>query len=85
MLANIKRLCTVQGLTIQQLEERAQISAGTIGRWGRDGKLMPSVDKVKRVADTLGVTVDELLKEEEAETSAKAAVPAGEAEDGGAA
>ncbi len=85
MLTNIKRLCTVQGLTIQQLEEKAQISAGTIGRWGRDGKLMPSVDKVKRVADTLGVTVDELLKEEEAETSVNAAAPAGEAKDGGAA
>ena len=63
MLANIKRLCTVQGLTIQQLEDRAQISAGTIGRWGQDGQFMPSVDKVKRVADVLGVTVDELLKE----------------------
>jgi len=63
LLANIKRLCTVQGLTIQQLEDRAQISAGTIGRWGQDGKFMPSVDKVKRVADVLGVTVDELLKE----------------------
>jgi transcriptional regulator with XRE-family HTH domain len=65
LLANIKRLCTDQGLTIQQLEDKAQIAAGTIGRWGRDGKLMPSVDKVKRVADTLGVTVDELLKEED--------------------
>lgn len=67
MLANIKRLCISQGLTIQQLEDKAQISAGTIGRWGRDGKLMPSVDKVKRVADVLGVTVDELLREEAAD------------------
>lgn len=70
MLENIKRLCALQGLTIQQLEDRAQISAGTIGRWGRDGKLMPSVDKVKRVADTLGVTVDELLKEVDAAAAA---------------
>jgi len=67
LLANIKRLCISQGLTIQQLEDKAQISAGTIGRWGRDGKLMPSVDKVKRVADVLGVTVDELLREEAAD------------------
>lgn len=62
MLENIKRCCAAQGLTIQQLEEKAQIAAGTIGRWGKDGKLMPSVDKVKRVADVLGTTVDELLK-----------------------
>lgn len=62
MLENIKRYCADQGLTIQQLEEKAQIAAGTIGRWGKDGKLMPSVDKVKRVADVLGTTVDELLK-----------------------
>lgn len=68
MLANIKRLCTSRGLTIQQLEDRAQISAGTIGRWGQNGKFIPSVDKVKRVADALGVPVDELLREEEEES-----------------
>ena len=65
MLENIKRLCGEQGLTIQKLEEKSGIAVGTIGRWGAGGKLMPSVDKVKRVADTLGVTVDELLREEE--------------------
>ncbi len=64
MLENIKRLCAAQGLTVQQLEVKAEIASGTIGRWGREGKLMPSVDKVKRVADALGVTVDELLREE---------------------
>ena len=63
MLENIKQYCEAQGLTIQQLEEKANIAAGTIGRWGKDGRLMPSVDKVKRVADVLGTTVDELLKE----------------------
>ena len=68
LLANIKRLCTSRGLTIQQLEDRAQISAGTIGRWGQNGKFIPSVDKVKRVADALGVPVDELLREEEEES-----------------
>lgn len=62
MVENIKRLCSAQGLTIQQLEAKAGIPTGTIGRWGKDGKFMPSVDKVERVADTLGVTVDALLK-----------------------
>ncbi len=63
MIENIKRLCSEQGLTIQQLEAKAGIAECTIGRWGKDGKLQPSIDKVKRVADVLGVTVDELLKE----------------------
>lgn len=67
MLENIKRLCAEQDITIQQLELRASIAVGTIGRWGKDGKLQPAVDKVKRVADVLGVTVDELLREEDAE------------------
>lgn len=63
MQENIKRLCAERGLTIQKLEDEAGIASGTIGRWGRDGKLIPSVDKVKKVADALGVTVDELLKD----------------------
>lgn len=64
MLENIKRLCDAQGFTIQQLEAKAGVANGTIGRWGRDGKKIPSVYKVKKVADVLGVTVDELLKED---------------------
>ncbi len=64
MVENIKRLCAMQGLTIQQLEAKAGIPAGTIGRWGKDGKYIPAVDKVKRAADVLGVTVDELLRED---------------------
>ena len=64
MIENIKRLCAEQKMTIQQLEAKAGIAECTIGRWGKDGKMQPSVDKVKRVADVLGVTVDELLKEE---------------------
>ena len=64
MLENIKRLCAEQGITIQQLEDKANIAAGTVGRWGKGGKLLPSVDKAKRVADALGVTVDELLRDD---------------------
>ena len=64
MLGNIKRLCAAKQISIQQLETEAGIAAGTVGRWGRDGKLMPSIDKVKRVADVLGVTVDELLRDD---------------------
>lgn len=67
MVENIKRICAERGMTIQQLEERANVAAGTVGRWGKDGKFTPAVDKVKRVANALGVTVDELLREEAAD------------------
>ena len=67
MVENIKRICAERGMTVQQLEERANVAAGTVGRWGKNGKFTPAVDKVKRVADALGVTVDELLLEEAAD------------------
>lgn len=66
VVENIKRLCAERGMTVQQLEEKANVAAGTVGRWGKDGRFTPAVDKVKRVADALGVTVDELLQEETA-------------------
>lgn len=69
MVENIKRICAERGMTVQQLEERANVAAGTVGRWGKDGKFTPAVDKVKRVADALGVTVDELLREEAADAA----------------
>lgn len=61
MLENIKAICKQRGLSIQQLEQNAGLAANTIYRWKEN---IPSVDKVKRVADVLGVTVDDLLKED---------------------
>lgn len=62
MLTNIKSICKEKGLSLRQLEQDAGISSNTITRWDEN---IPAVDKVKRVADALGVTVDELLKEED--------------------
>ncbi|MBQ6163332.1 MAG: helix-turn-helix transcriptional regulator [Clostridia bacterium] len=56
----IRARCKDRGITVQELERRADIRRNTINRWGVN---IPSVDKVMRVADVLGVTVDELLKE----------------------
>lgn len=64
LLENIKRLCAEQGINIRQLEEKAGVAYGTIGRWGKGGKLFPSIEKVKKVADALGVTMDEIYREE---------------------
>ena len=55
----IKRLCKERKITIGSLEQKTGISRNAISRWDKNS---PSVDKVKKVADFLGVTVDELLK-----------------------
>ena len=55
----IKRLCKEQKITIGSLEQKTGISRNAISRWDKNS---PSVDKVKKVADFLGVTVDDLLK-----------------------
>lgn len=61
MLNTIKTLCKERGITMQELQEKANIPPGTMYRW--DDKC-PSVKKVKAVADALGCTVDDLLKED---------------------
>ena len=48
-------------MTVFDLEKAAGLPFNTITRWG---KTSPGVDKVKKAADALETTVDELLKEE---------------------
>lgn len=63
MLATrIRNLCKERGISVTDLEEKAEVGKNTIYYWN---EIEPGVAKVKRVADILGVTVDELLKEEE--------------------
>lgn len=61
MLENIRRICKERDLSILRLEREAGLAAHTMCRWDKN---IPSVDKVKRVADALGVTVDDLLRKE---------------------
>jgi transcriptional regulator with XRE-family HTH domain len=51
----------VHGITISKLEAEMGFGSSTIRKWATSA---PSVDKLKKVADYFGVTVDELLKEE---------------------
>ena len=62
MVNTIKRLAKAQGTSISELERECLLGKRTIYRWD---DINPAVDKVKSVADRLGVTVDELLKEAE--------------------
>lgn len=60
LLDNIKALCEQRQINISTLETEAELGKNTVYKWNR---LFPSVDKLKRVADFFGVTVDELIKE----------------------
>jgi transcriptional regulator with XRE-family HTH domain len=60
LVDKIKDLCVKKRTSIKQLEEDANIGRNTIYRWDKSA---PAADKLKRVADLLSVTVDELLKE----------------------
>ena len=60
LVENIRREAEKKGISIYKLEVAADLSNGLIATWD---KHYPRVDRLKAVADVLGVTVDELLKE----------------------
>lgn len=62
MVAKIKRLCKERNMTLKDLENQLfpSVTGQVISRWDKN---KPSVDRVKAVAEALGVTVDELLKD----------------------
>lgn len=62
ILRRISKLCEEKEISISKLEKECGIGNGTIGRWGKSN---PTSDKLKKVADYFGVTVDELLEEKE--------------------
>lgn len=63
ILDSIKRLCRERKVNITTLEKEVGLGFGTVYKWG---KVSPSVDNLKLVADYFGCTVDELLKEDAA-------------------
>lgn len=60
--AKIQKLCKGQNKTIMGFEEELGFPRGSICKWDKN---IPSVKKVKAVADALSTTVDELLREDE--------------------
>lgn len=54
----VKALCESKNMTIMALESEAGIANGVIGGWR---KSIPAIDTVAKVADVLGVTVDDLI------------------------
>ena len=65
MLKTIRNIAKQKGIPLAKIERACELGERSLYRWDTN---YPSVDKVKKVADYLGVTVDELLKEEQNDT-----------------
>lgn len=55
---SIRKMCQKMGISISKLERETGLGNGTICRWKQSD---PTVSKLKRVADYLGVSLDSIL------------------------
>ena len=62
MYSKIKELCKMNNISVSELESELEFSRGSLCKWNVN---VPSITKVKAVADYFHVTVDELLKGDE--------------------
>ena len=67
ILEKIEKICRERKMPISKLEEAAGLGNATVRAWG---KSFPRVDKLKAVADVLGVSIDYLLRDDKNEESA---------------
>lgn len=74
----IELLANKQGLTIAELERRANVGNGVIRRWS---KSIPTSDKLLTVANILGTSMEYLLLGEESSQNERAKILAREAND----
>jgi transcriptional regulator with XRE-family HTH domain len=66
LLEKIQRLCKTNKITIARLEREAGLGGGTISKWETSS---PSGDKLLKVAEYFGVSVDYLLGKEDVITT----------------
>ena len=57
---NVKRLCEEKGISILSLEKALEFPRSSICKWNENE---PGIRKVQKVADYLGVSIEELLEE----------------------
>lgn len=58
----IYNLCQKRGISIARLERELRFGNATVRGWASSS---PTVDKLKAVADYFGVTIDDLLTEDD--------------------
>lgn len=61
---NVKALCEKKGISVWKMEKELGFSNASICKWNENE---PGIRKVKKVADYLGVTLEELLEDEKGE------------------
>lgn len=62
MVNNLKAIREDRGLTQNELAEAANIHRVTIAKY-EAGQVDPTLENAKKMADVLGVTVDELIRQ----------------------
>lgn len=61
---NVKALCDEKGIAVGKMERELGFSNGSICKWNENE---PGIRKVQKVADYLGVTIEELLEDNSGE------------------
>lgn len=56
----VARLCSEKNMSIYDLERKAQIGNGTIGKWKESGA-QPSIATLEKIAKTLEISLVDLL------------------------
>ena len=59
LVDKVKEACARRGVTVTEVEKAAGLPDNAIYKWDKHS---PSIDRVKRVADVLQVTVDQLIE-----------------------
>lgn len=57
-IGKIEALAKQKGVSIQKAEKEAGLGNGTIGKWKNAS---PRVDKLKKLSDYFGVSIEELI------------------------
>ena len=62
LFKKIKSICDAKDMSIRELENKAGLGNGTIKGWEKSS---PTVDNLKKVANILNCTIDELIRDGE--------------------
>ena len=57
---NVRHLCREKGISITKLEDDLGFARSSVCKWNESE---PGIRKVQKVADYLGVSIEELLKD----------------------
>lgn len=63
MYQNYAKLRDEKGLKDYDIAKLSGVATATLSCW-KNGHYTPKIPKLRKIADVLGVTVDELIKEE---------------------